>query len=111
MTIGLGLALVAISFAFCIYAYYPTAIKRGWPFGAIYASEKANVVALVCLTSGVVKIGIYVAIGRYSSWAVLFALLAWVIGTPVIIHVLKQKTGPVALIGAPIAAIALIFFR
>ena len=111
MTIGLALALIAICLAFCMLAYYQTAIERNWPFGAIYTSDKANLVALVCLTSGVVKIGIYVAIGRYSSWALLLAVLAWVIGTPVIFHVLKQKTGPVALIGAPIAATALIFFR
>ena len=111
MTIGLTLALVTISLAFCVFAYYQTAIKRGWPFGAIYASDKANVVAVVCLASATAKISVGIAVGHYGWWALLLAVLAWVIGTPVFFHVLKQKTGPVALIGAPIAATALIFFR
>ena len=111
VTIGLVLALLGISLAFCITAYRTTAIERGWPFGSLYNTEKPVFIALACIVMAFIRIGYGAASDHFGWWTLLLALPAWFIGTPVIINTLKESTGPVALIGAPVAVIAASFVR
>jgi phosphatidylglycerophosphate synthase len=111
MTIGLVLALLAISLACCITAYRITAIERGWSFGSIYATDRPTFIAMACIVLALVRIVFGAVNDHFGWWTLLLALPAWFVGSPVIINSLKEKTGPVALIGAPIAVIAASFVQ
>jgi hypothetical protein len=111
MTIGLALALLSTVFACCLLAYRITATERGWPMGSVYLSEVPIFLALMCIVVAMVRVIFGAANGHFSWWMLLLILPAWFIGAPVALNLLKEKTGPAALIGAPLTAIAALFVR
>jgi hypothetical protein len=111
MTNGLFLALLAISFACCIAAYRITASERGWPMGSIYFTDKPIFISQSCIVLSILRIIFGAAHHHFGWWTMLLIPLAWIPCSPLLINLLKEKTGPIALIGAPIAVIASDFFK
>jgi hypothetical protein len=109
MSSGLLLTLLGISLSCCITAYREAATHKGWPYGGIYTTGTPLFIALCCIAVALGRLIFGAINGQFGWWTLILFLPAWFIGGPFILLSLKKWTGPVALIGAPLAAFAALF--
>lgn len=105
MTIGYFLALLGVGFGCCAASYRSIAIERGWPYGAFYNSERPIWIGIASVINALVCVGFLIADGAVSWLSFLWIPAAWVVGGGIFINVLKEKTGPAALLLTPVLII------
>ena len=93
-----------------VSAYRPTAQQRGWPLGSYYLGDLPSKIGLYCLCvlAGLLIGGI--SAGKLHLIWVLWAVVGYFVGGPIIIFTLKEYSQPLALYGAPLAVALSVFF-
>lgn len=109
MTIGVILALLAIGLACALMPYGKVAMERGWPCGAIHATDKPVMIGLTFIAVALGRL-IYAMVHQGVGWWVLLLIIvSWFVVSPFVINTFKVWTTPVAILGAPLLLVASFF--
>jgi len=111
MTTGQILLALAAGFSATLIAFKEMARNKGWPHGSIFHQ---NTIPSILGLSGLAAVLGRVTIAFTShgnGWSSLvYAVLGAFVGVALITTILGKQSGPVALVAAPAACIAMFFF-
>lgn len=107
MGLSEGLMLAALACCCVLPAHGSVSAQRGWPCGAIFRNGNVpTVVAAVCLLAILVQIAFGIYAGSLSWWMLLYALVGYFGGGPVLWAALGRNAGMLAFAAAPLLTLA-----
>lgn len=107
MTLNHWLVLATMAFCCVLPAHGTLARQRGWRTGELFATgEKPTMVGIACLLIALLWIGYTIYQGSTSWFFLLYSVLAYFGGGPVLWAIFGANAGWIALIAAPVLTIA-----
>ena len=105
-------ALLAAAFAGVLPAHLPTCRQRGWPVGSLFANQTFTTFMWLGVMAFLVGIVVTWALHDRVSWLwLLWILGVSFIGAAFVPVVFKSWSGAIALVAAPVLAVAACFLK